>query len=108
MPRHNHYIKGDWKAICDSCGREYMASDLRMRWDGLMVCSDDFEVRQPQDFVRGVAEHIAVPWSRPQTQDIFIGVGTYTGAVAGYAIASQAISGFNFVILTVPPSTFTP
>ena len=32
------YTKGDWKAICDVCGRLFKASvNLRQRWDGFMV-----------------------------------------------------------------------
>ena len=47
------YDKGDWIADCDVCGRKYKASELTQRWDGLMCCDDDWEIRQPQDFVRG-------------------------------------------------------
>jgi hypothetical protein len=37
-----------------------------------MVCREDWEPRQPQDFVRGVADQQAVPWSRPEPADRFI------------------------------------
>ena len=50
------YDRGDWKCICDACGIAYKASELQQRWDGLKVCSYDWEPRQPQDFVRGVAD----------------------------------------------------
>jgi hypothetical protein len=43
-----------------------------MRWDGLMVCSGDWEVRQPQDYVRGVADIQAPPYVRPEQQDHFL------------------------------------
>jgi hypothetical protein len=66
------YHKGDWKAICDSCGRIFKNSQLRKRWDGLMVCQSDWEPRQPQDFVRAHADTQAVPWSRPEASDVFI------------------------------------
>jgi hypothetical protein len=36
-----------------------------------MVCRDDFESRQPQDFVKVPKEKISVAWTRPQTVDSF-------------------------------------
>jgi len=70
------YIRGDWNAICDCCGRQYKGSQLQLRWDGLMVCSQDFEVRHPQDFVRGVADYQAPKWTRPESQDTFVDVNS--------------------------------
>lgn len=67
----NYLILGDWNAICDSCGRKYKASMLRKRWDGLMVCPEDYETRHPQDFLRIQKEHIAAPWARPEGTDVF-------------------------------------
>lgn len=72
MGYFSRYDRGDWKAVCDSCGREFKASQLRKRWDSLMVCEDDWEPRQPQDFVRGVADNQAPPWTRPEPSDTFI------------------------------------
>ena len=69
MPR---YDNGSWKVICDLCGREYKSNELKLRWDGLMVCSGDWEPRQPQDFVHGVADKIAPPFVRPEPADTFI------------------------------------
>jgi hypothetical protein len=73
---YSKYDKGDWKALCDVCGREYKASQLQKRWDGLMCCRHDWEPRQPQDFVRGVADTQIVPWSRPEPADSYIPVTT--------------------------------
>ena len=66
------YDKGDWIADCDVCGRKYKASQLTQRWDGLMCCEDDWEIRQPQDFVRGVPDTQIAPWLRPEPADQFI------------------------------------
>jgi len=66
------YIPGNWNVICDQCGREYKASDLKQRWDGLMVCQGDWETRQPQDFVHGVADIQTPPFTRPEQSDQFI------------------------------------
>ena len=68
------YDRGDWSVLCDVCGRKLKASDLRQRWDGLKVCEQDFEPRQPQDFVRGVADYQAPPWTRSEPANNFIDV----------------------------------
>jgi hypothetical protein len=47
-------------------------SELQLRWDGLMVCSGDWEPRQPQDFVHGVADIQAPKWVRSEQSDFFI------------------------------------
>lgn len=66
------YDKGDWIAMCDVCGRKYKASNLQKRWDGLMCCHEDWEIRQPQDFVRGVQDTQIAPWLRDEPSDYFI------------------------------------
>lgn len=68
MTSPTKYVKGDWKAVCDSCGQRFLASELRKRWDGLMVCSKDYEPRHPQDFVKGRTEEQSVPWSRSESE----------------------------------------
>jgi hypothetical protein len=72
----NYYVPGDWNALCDVCGFKHKASQLRKRWDGAMVCSDDFEQRHPQDFLRVSPEQIAVPWARPEPPDVYTSVGS--------------------------------
>lgn len=83
---------GSWNVICDVCGRQYKDSDLQLRWDGLMVCSGDWEPRQPQDFVRGVADKQAPPFSRPEQTDVFGFVCTLitTQGIADYGTADCA------------------
>lgn len=69
----NHLILGDWNALCDSCGRKFKASSLKKRWDGLIVCSEDWEQRHPQDLLRVQREQISVPWARPYpAQDTYL------------------------------------
>ncbi len=66
MGRSDYYAPGQWNAICDECGQKFKSSQLMKRWDGLMVCEQDWNIRQPQDFVRGIPDPQATPWSRPQ------------------------------------------
>jgi hypothetical protein len=69
----NHLILGDWNALCDSCGRKFKASSLQKRWDGLIVCREDWEQRHPQDLLRVQREQISVPWARPYpAEDTYI------------------------------------
>jgi hypothetical protein len=70
--RADFYKKGSWLVICDVCGMKYHSSDLKMRWDGLMCCRQDWNIRQPQDFVRGIPDPQAVPWSRPDVAPPFV------------------------------------
>lgn len=63
------YISGDFWRICDRCGFKKRASQTYRTWDGLYVCSEDFETRHPQDFVRGRVDNQVVPNPRPETID---------------------------------------
>lgn len=68
----NYYVSGAWNVICDSCGKKIKASEAKQRWDGLIVCPADFEMRQPQDFVKARSDKITVPFTRPRPSDNFI------------------------------------
>lgn len=62
-------VLGTYRAICDVCGFEYKAKDMRLRWDGAFVCSKDFEPRHPQDFLRGRVDRQSVPIARPDSEN---------------------------------------
>jgi len=72
MSHTPQYRKGNWKTICDSCGRIVLATELQLRWDGFMVDNRCWEPRQPQDFVRGVADYQAPVFTRPEQSDQFV------------------------------------
>ena len=61
----NYFISGDWNLICDSCGKKVKASEAKQRWDGFIVCPDDYETRHPQDFVKARTDKITVLFTRP-------------------------------------------
>ena len=72
---HADYLRnGDWNAICDRCGSKFKFSQLKLEWDGLYVCTANgcFEIRQPQDYVKGVMDNMAVPVSRPDQPAVFL------------------------------------
>jgi hypothetical protein len=113
-----NWSNGEWLTICDACGRKFKDSALRMRWDGLMVCSGDWEVRQPQDYVRGVADIQAPPYVRPEQQDHFLPYNftqypneeievneqlakQFTKPVGGRLITDSAINGAVLNLLAI-------
>jgi len=51
-----------------------------------MVDERCWEPRQPQDFVRGVADYQAPPWTRPEPQDQFIKVYSTNRLVNGFLV----------------------
>ncbi|HET8688199.1 MAG TPA: hypothetical protein VFM18_16315 [Methanosarcina sp.] len=55
---------GTWATICDVCGLRFPSDKLMKRWDGLMTCKDDWELRHPQDFIKIRPEKIAPDWVR--------------------------------------------
>ncbi len=81
-------VMGDWNARCDQCGRLYKASQLKERWDGKMVCKEDYETRHPQEFVRAVPDTGKVPWTRPNT-DIDPATGAPVSSVAPTYISTS-------------------
>ena len=89
----NHLHWGAWNAMCDVCGFKFKSFQLRKRWDGLMVCSDDFEHRHPQDLIKIPKEDTSVPWTRPEQDDVFI-TPTYVDSSVGTQPA--AIPSGNF------------
>lgn len=106
MASPTRYVKGDYKTTCDVCGRRYLASQLRQRWDGLMTCKDDYEERHPQDFVRARVDNLSVPWSRPEPSNTFV-AADYAGAIPGYFTPGMAIPAVAKIPDLIPPSTFT-
>jgi hypothetical protein len=76
---------GDYNAICRVCGFKRKASEMRLRWDGVYVCEQDWEIRQPQDFVRGLPEEVAPEWTQPEPPPVFLPLGKL-GTGAGPAI----------------------
>jgi hypothetical protein len=72
MSYFSNYVKGQWLVICDVCGRKFKSSQVRQRWDGLKTCAQDWEMRQPQDFVHGVADIQAPPFTRAESSNRFV------------------------------------
>jgi len=80
----NQYMSGQWNVICDSCGKKIKAGEARKRWDGFIVCPEDYEQRHSQDFVRARQDKITVPFTRPRPVDTFVPTYYITYCDAGY------------------------
>lgn len=74
------FRKGEWRAVCDRCGREFKASKLKLDWQGLRVCADDFEERHPQEFVRAVRPDKAPYGAKAIGEYLFVNPGDVTEA----------------------------
>lgn len=76
--RADYLELGDWNAVCAMCGRKGKASEMRRLPDGvpgarMFVHPEHWIARNPQDFVRGIADKMAAPWSQ-QPADEFTDV----------------------------------
>lgn len=91
--KNTWFTSGEYNAICDVCGFKYKASELTRRWDGLMVCKEDYEPRHPQDFIRPIPDQQKLEWTRPEATDTFIAVCTIAGrmGVCDVGIADCAV-----------------
>ena len=74
------YRPGDNWLVCDVCGCHVYSSDACQRWDGMVVCKQDWEPRHEQDFVRARKDQI-IPAGlmRPEQEDDFITIPPISG-----------------------------
>ena len=101
----NWFKSGEWNVYCMVCNRKIKAGTALKRWDGLIVCPEDYENRHPMDFLRSRQERISVPFSSDTSFNTFNGPDyppypfcTAEGAsgVAGWAVAGCARPGLAF------------
>ena len=87
MGGKNYYVPGDYNVVCDVCSKKIKASESRLRWDGFLVCIDDYEIRHEQDFVKSKQDQITVPYTRPVPEYVFTTVPYQLYVDNGYVIA---------------------
>ena len=68
------WTTGTWNIICDVCGFRFKANEIKHRWDGLVVCKEDYEERHPMDLFKAREEKTGVPFTRPEPTDQFVTV----------------------------------
>lgn len=68
----NYYKHGEWNIICFVCGKKCKSGDIRKRWDGALVCKEDYETRHILDFIKIRSDETSVPYSNTEPPDQFI------------------------------------
>ena len=96
MKRYS-YKPGEWNVLCAVCGFRFPASKIRTRWDGVLVCPEDYETRHPQDLIRIPQEDTSIPYSNPEVYTFIEGVCTEYSRhpYANLAAADCAIIGWS-------------
>lgn len=108
----------NWYLLCDSCGRKITNKEARKRWDGLVVCQNDWEPKHPALTYRvptnTQGEGSAASRSglvRPEPDDAeVLSCGLYDSmGVAGYGTAGCAqASTYNLTFSPLPSLTVVP
>lgn len=93
----SYWKRGCWNVVCDVCGFEFKSDELRKRWDGFMVCKDDFELDHPQKYLRVREDKQSVPYVRAEPEDVFLAICTIITrqGVAGFGTAGCATAGLD-------------
>jgi len=76
MGTERFYKPGSFYRICDRTGFATRAERTRSEWNNLIVSDRVWEARQPQDFVKGVADNQTVPFARPRQPNPFVSSST--------------------------------
>ena len=104
MSAFSYYAEGEWNFTCDLCGAQRKSSEGTKTWNNLYVCNHHKEVRNPQDFVKGIRDDQSVPWSRPEPEDVFVpSACTMAGrsSIPKFAVPGCSYPGIR--PLTFPP-----
>jgi hypothetical protein len=101
-----HYFKsGEWNVYCMVCNRKIKSGQMLKRWDGLLVCPDDYDNRHPMDFLRARQERISVPFTSDTSFNQFDGpnyppypfcTAPGSSGMAGMAVAGCARPNLGF------------
>lgn len=76
MPLSNRYERGQWKAVCDRCGMDFLSSQLKLEpRTKYRVCSKCWDPFPPQERPVRARERGPLPWVRPEGEDHFVPTG---------------------------------
>lgn len=101
----SYYKPGTWNVICDLCGRQFKSDEVRKRWDGLIVCKNDYEPRHILDFIKPHPERTTVPYVRKEPEDVFVEVHYYEPPVD---VPPVVVPPVDPPPVVVPPPVDTP
>ena len=108
-----YFKHGSWNVHCDVCGFKFKADEVQKRWDGLIVCSKDYEQDHPQKYLRVHEDRQDVPFVRKQSDDTYLNVCYMwdRSAYADLASADCAIvdnTTYTYVFLYTLKYGYTP
>jgi len=90
MGSADYFAAGEWNFYCDLCGKKAKSSTATKTWDGHYVCKSHKEVRNPQDFIRGVSDNRPIPWSRGDVPPVFVTGATSLATEQGVILLTEA------------------
>lgn len=78
----NIAVPFDFNVICQVCRKKIKASESLKRWDNLIVCSEDYEMRHPADLpLPRIPEERKLPFTSPE--GVNVEITTTPHALAG-------------------------
>ncbi len=95
---------GTWAVNCDVCGFRFPSDKLKKRWDGAMVCHDDWETRHPQTLIKVRGETAVPEYTRHNSDNLILVCNIITASTyanLGFADCMQAdntIFSYEFLL----------
>ena len=83
--------------MCEVCGFVFHSDKKRVMWNGLVVDPKCYEVRHPQDFIRGKKDQQAVDNPAPEPGNILLAVTSVTVDNFNPSITPSAKSAITFL-----------
>ncbi len=93
MGSADYFLDGAWNFRCQECGMKLKSTEARRRWDNFIVGPECYEIRNPQDFVRGIPDNQSVPWSTGDPAPIWIDGNTTTQGAYPMVLNSWWLDG---------------
>lgn len=87
---------GNWKVSCMVCGFWYPSSEIKKRWDGVLVCEKDYETRHPQTLIKVRGERASPSFVSKDGTDTYLDICYLDGSssYAGMGTAGCMQAGF--------------
>jgi len=91
------YKSGDYKVVCDLCGKITLRSKCKKTWQGWLVCADRcWRPKHPQESVKVIPEDPTVPDARPDVQTFHKTTAIKTAGTKGdKSIEVDSITGIS-------------
>lgn len=85
----------EYNVECPICGFKKKNYEMKRRWDGLMVCKDDWEMRHPMDFYRAKNDAHKLPYTLPAQENNLTATNTATNVNPSSAPSATGLYWFN-------------